>query len=64
MEILFNYGIIKSDNNNTFIGAGHPLNGSFIIVVLSYGKGKDSDLEHKKIEKQLDLSFTHTDTFY
>lgn len=29
----------------TFVGAGHPLNGSFVIVVLSNRKSKDPDLE-------------------
>lgn len=31
----------------TFVGTGHPLNGSFIIVVLSYWEGEDPHLEHK-----------------
>lgn len=46
----------------TFVWAGHPLDGSFIIVVLSNWKGEDSDLENN-IKKNNDTSIDLTDTF-
>lgn len=29
----------------TFVGAGHPLDGTFVVIVLSHREGKDPDLE-------------------
>ena len=40
----------------TFVGTGHPLNGSFIIVVLSYRESEDPHLRH---EIQLNNIYRH-----
>lgn len=29
----------------TFVGAGHPLDGTFVVIVLPHREGKDPDLK-------------------
>lgn len=38
-------GGVCSCLERTFVGAGHPLDGTFVVIVLSHREGKDPDLE-------------------